>query len=73
MECSGNDQTGYSEGKQTSCCLGDDDVKVLFHAVDAAEEETHAHDEEQVGEHGADEGGLHDDHLFLDESDDGDD
>lgn len=46
VECSGDYQTGDGEGEKTGCCLGDDDIEMLFHAVDAAEEETHAHDEE---------------------------
>jgi hypothetical protein len=53
--------------------LRDDDVEMLFHAVDSAEEETHSHDEEQIRQHTADQRGLDDDDFLLDQGNDGDD
>ena len=46
---------------------------MLFEAVDAAEEKAHAHDQQQIGQHTANEGGLDNDDLLLHQRDDGDD
>lgn len=45
----------------------------MFFAAEAAEEEAHPQDEEEVREDGADEGGFDDDDLVFGEGDDGDD
>jgi hypothetical protein len=67
---SGDDQTANSQCEHTRGCLGNCDVEMLLHAIDTAEQETHAHHQQQVGQHTADEGGLHDKGLALDQSDD---
>jgi len=46
---------------------------MLLHAIDTAEEEAHAHHQQQVGQHTADEGGLHNKSLALDQRDNCDD
>lgn len=73
VERSGNDQATDCQGEETGRCLGNDDVEVLLHAVDTAEEEAHAQDKQQVGQNTADQRGLHNDDLVLDQGDDGDD
>lgn len=73
VECSWDDQTGDGQCEKRCCCLRNGHVEVLFHAVDTAEEETHSQDEEQVGQHTADQRGLHNENLIVDESEDGDD
>lgn len=72
MERSGNDQATDCQGEKTGRGLGNDNVKVLLHAVDTASEEAHAHDKQQVGQDTADQRGLHNDDLVLDQGDDGD-
>lgn len=73
VERSRDDQTGYRQSQQTGCRLRDDGVEVLFQTVDTTKEETHAHDQQQIGEHAADERGLDDEDLIVDQGDDGDD
>lgn len=73
VEGSGDDQTAHGEREQTGSCLRDDNVEVLFQAVDTPEEETHAHDQQQVGQHTTDERSLDNDNLSLHERDDSDD
>lgn len=73
MERSGNDQATDCQGEKTGRCLGNDDVEVLLHAVDTAEEKAHSQDKQQVGQNTANQRGLHNDDLVLDQGNDGDD
>lgn len=70
---SGDNQTANSQCEHTRGCLGNCHVEMLLHAIDTAEEEAHAHHQQQVGQHTADEGGLHNKSLALDQRDNCDD
>jgi hypothetical protein len=52
--------------------LRDHWVEVLLQAVETTEEKAHAHDQEEVGQHTADQGCLHNEHLIIDQGNDGD-
>lgn len=52
--------------------MSDSDVEVLNDAVEATEEETHAQNQEQVGQHTSNQRGLDDKNLILRQSDDTD-
>ena len=67
VEDGGDDQGGDAEGQEGGGCLGDGDVEVLLHAVDAAGEESHTKHEQQVGKHTADKRGLHNGDLIFDQ------
>lgn len=71
-EDGGDNDGGDSKSKKRSGSLCDGRVEVLLSAAKTAKEETEAHDEQQVGEDGADEGGLDNDVIPLDESNNGD-
>lgn len=73
----GNDERGGRERHERASRLGNGGGKDLLGtgAVDAAvgepaKEEAHAHDEQEVGEDGAEHGGLDDFDLVIPESDD---
>ncbi|KAH6607600.1 hypothetical protein Trco_003913 [Trichoderma cornu-damae] len=73
VEDGGDDDGGGRQGQHGGGGLGHDGVEVLLRAAQAAEEEAEAHDQQQVGEDGADERGLDNGNLVVDEGDDGDD
>lgn len=73
VEAGRDDDTADGQGKEGGGGLRDGLVEVLLLPAQAAEEEAHAHDEEEVGEDAAYEGGLHDHDLALGECDDGHD
>ena len=65
-----DDQTADGQCQHTRGRLGNCNVEVLLHTVDSAEEEAHAHDQQQIGQHTSNEGGLYNKGLVLDQSDD---
>lgn len=73
IEDGGDDDGGNGQGEEGGGRLSDGGVEVLLGTAQAAKEEAESHDEQQVGQDGADERGLDDDNLTLDESEDGDD
>jgi hypothetical protein len=73
FEGGGDDQTADGEGEERGGGLGHGDVEVLLLSADAAEEEAHAHYQQQIGEHGSNERCLDDEDFALDQSDDADD
>lgn len=67
----GDNDSGHGEGEETGGRLGNGGVEVLLLTAQAAEKEAHAHDEQQVGEDTADEGGLDNDNLLVNQRNDG--
>jgi hypothetical protein len=67
-----DDEGANGHGEHTGGGLGDGDVEVLSNTVDATKEEAHAQNQKQVGEHTADQRGLHNQDLVLLQSDDTD-
>lgn len=60
-------QTDDTQREQTSAHLGDSAVVDLFTEAEAAEEERHAENEQQVGQDGPEKGRLDDTDLILGE------
>ena len=65
VEAGGEYNTADCEGEETGGRLGDGLVEELFGALEATEEETHAHDEEEIGENTSNKGSLNDDDFVL--------
>jgi hypothetical protein len=73
VERSRDDKASNGERKKTSCGLSDNFVEFLIHTIHTTKEETHAHDQEQIRQNTADQRGLDDEHLVLDEGKNRDD
>ena len=68
MERGRNDKTPDTQRQQTRCCLSNCSVEELLDPFETPEKEGHAHDKQQIRQDTADQGGLNDDNLVLDES-----
>jgi len=66
VECRGNNQATNCQCEETCRSLSDNDVEILFKPVQAAKEEAHSHDQQQIREHASNERRLDDDDLTVD-------
>jgi hypothetical protein len=67
-----HDDASHSDGQQTGSRVRDHRVEILLLAPEAAGEEAHAHDQEEIGQDAAGEGGLDNDHLVVHQRDNSD-